>query len=453
MRFAQLGLRMAVGVLVLLPCVALCKGERELVTVLAAKMRHALLARGTSPDLPPNIRLTNPNAQSAQAESTWPPIDAELQRLLTEAAQETADLERENADLASQVKEMRVAQIRMIDELTERDAVRASASRPFGDLAIDLLQPVGEAAAPYQMDVYTADWCLLCQRAKERDGDGDGRIHLRWVESRPPQGVPVRYPAYYWRDGKGEYRYAIGVRTLDQLVDMIERNDPPETRLLAASGPAGSIRTGGRIRAAFDVWRNHLGEGTTIKFRGDRTGPQKMSVTKLMHGELWTVEQVTGKFGHVSVSTTSDRVPVQSLGFSYHLTDKRRFSIDLDAVDIALPESHQEPSAAVGAACGIDPITISMTLLQIGSALYQMLNPQVDLGLGGTIEAAATLSGDTIVCQFTDGPSIHVAAWFKFDLEVQAVEVTESKVLVRFKPQPQNWIRIDSREFAVDDSW
>jgi hypothetical protein len=179
-----------------------------------------------------------------------------------------------------------------------------------------------------------------------------------------------------------------------------------------------------------------------------------MSVTKLLAGQPWTPLMVAGKFGHVDLSTTSNRLPVKELGFTYKTLDDGKFSIDLDAVVVDVlkqkPVSHGYGDA--GAYGVVDPISIGFYVYSFASALYQILNPQIDVGLGGCVSCTARMAdAEKLTIEFIECPSIHVAVWFKFDLEVQRVTVTTTNVRVDFKPQPQNWIRIDSRDFAVED--
>jgi hypothetical protein len=210
------------------------------------------------------------------------------------------------------------------------------------------------------------------------------------------------------------------------------------------------------------AWTEHIGQDASVSFRWDRTGLQSLSVTRLMHGELWTPAMVAGKFGHVSLATTSTKLPngIQELGFTYRTLDNGRFSLDLDPITVMLPASVPHASRSFvdgidgknGSYGVIDPLSIGWSIYSIGSALYQLLTPQIDVGLGGTVEFTAAMNGpDKLVLQFRECPSIHVAAWFRFDLDVQQVDLSPGNVRVTFKPQPQNWLRIQSRDFPVND--
>lgn len=390
------------------------------------------------------------------------------------AAMSPAEIEaassRANAAVAVSIARVHVAQSRRpaLPNDFERPSPR---SRQFGDLQLMLQSPPSASDSPsgaYDVTVYTAPWCGPCESAKRRDGTGNDRIRLTWVQQAPPSGISESYPTYCWRDRAGSLRYVQGARTLDRLQSVIERNDPPQHQpsQIAASAVGGSLRTGGRIRQMLSTWSDRLGPDAKLSLRIDRNGLQLLSVTKLMHGQPWTATQVCGTFGHVSLSTTSTRLPggLQELGFTYRGLDSGRFSCDLDPLVVSLPGDTPATSSDgrhgidgrhddIRKAVGIDPVTVGLTIAQLASALYQILNPQIDIGLGGALALDAELDGpDKLIISFSDCPSIHVAAWFRFDLEVQRVEISPNNVHVAFKPQPRNWIRVDSRDFPVDDN-
>lgn len=113
------------------------------------------------------------------------------------------------------------------DGVPGRDLVRTT------DIAVQT-RPVASVLrrAPYEVTVYTQDWCLPCRDMKQRDGNGNADIRLTWVESKPPAGVPEVYPALCWRDRNGRLRYVNGALPLSLLQAIIERNDPPPREVL-----------------------------------------------------------------------------------------------------------------------------------------------------------------------------------------------------------------------------
>lgn len=400
---------------------------------------------------------------------------------VTSPAQMEAASSRASATVAVSIARVHVAQSRRpeLPNDFERPSPRI---RQFGDLQLMLQSSPSASDSPsgvYDVTVYTAAWCGPCESAKRRDGTGNVRIRLTWVQQAPPSGIPESYPTYCWRDRTGSLRYVQGARTLDRLLTVIERNDPPEHQpsQIAASAVGGSLKTSGRIRQMLSTWSDRLGSDAKLSLRIDRNGLQSLSVTRLLHGQPWTATQVCGTFGHVSISTTSTRLPggLQELGFTYRVLDSGRFSLDADPLVVTLPIETNEtspnllarlamgedsdsstflgPQPSTLRPSGIDPVTVGLTIAQLASALYQILNPQIDIGLGGALALDAELDGpDKLIISFTDCPSIHVAAWFRFDLEVQRIEISPGNVHVAFKPQPRNWIHVDSRDFPVDDN-
>jgi len=108
------------------------------------------------------------------------------------------------------------------DGVPERDLVQEPAINDAGPLRL----------SPYEVTVYTASWCVPCQEMKRRDGEGNADIHLTWIESRPPAGVPEVYPSLCWRDRDNLLRYVHGQIQLNVLLAIIERNNPPERKPL-----------------------------------------------------------------------------------------------------------------------------------------------------------------------------------------------------------------------------
>ncbi len=385
------------------------------------------------------------------------------------------------ADLADQWKELRTARANRIaaeaelaklrlgaGESERRDAAtdgnaseHVLAKQPDGVMTrppvLSLSKPV-QGVDRYEVtlftgeDVYGAGWCKNCPKAEAKFCPGGGRLLV--TKSTAVADGPQIYPAFRFRDAAGRSRYPARAngeyrqpKDADDLLDIVERNYG--TAPAATTGSAGSMKTHGQIRAFMQAWRDKLGDGAEVRGRIDKTGDQRLSVTRLIHGEPWTKKQVCGKFGRVELSTTAN-LPLKAIGFTYRLEDDDRFTFDIDPLTFGLPS---QGYGANGEAVGMDPITIGLSIIQIANALYQILNPQIDCILPGTMSFVAKVEGETLTIKFDDGPSIHVSAWLQFDLGIKQVTITPTNVHVGFdtEAQKRNWIRIDSRDFQVDD--
>ena len=490
-KIAAIAIMIVAVLMLLLPILCHAAGERELVTVLAAKVRHGIIQRGLTPDAPANIRLNNlenPGRTGtadrtevksldtiAKAVSAVPDLVRELSQKthdLAVALAEEAETERENKRLKQELAESQ-AKATALEESQQpppsaAEVVGATPLIPVPEVpSLQIFTPVGAAAVQeevYWLTVLSQESCPPCKTLWADVGEvyriGSTTVHFEWIDVvKEPQRVPAKYRGWSFTTPLVTFESATGPRFIPwptnraHILSMLRKWKAIRAIPVASTAVGGSFRTGGRIRRLLNGYSSSLGQAAVSKLRVDRTGLQTLSVTKLMHGQPWTPLMAAGKFGHVAVSTTSTRLAggLQDLGFTYKILDDGRFAIDADAITVMLP--NQKPSQAVGGeACGIDPITIGWTIVSLGNALYQMLNPQVDVGLGGTVEMSISMDGpDKMILVFSECPSIHIAAWFHFDLDVQRVEITPTNVHVAFKPQPQNWIRIDSRDFSVSD--
>lgn len=471
---AKLMLGFIVAGLVLLSALTcFAAGERELVAVVAARVRAAKQANPDVPDEPPAIdnRLLN---GSVSAEAAIPsPTRDELESIAKERDQATAravELEAALNRSLLQINDLKKPPQKS-GHPSQDDAPQDAVGGGHSLFQMTLTSPVGDSAAavqPHLVIVATASWCGPCHSQEMRNGHGNGRVRCIYVDvekPRPPE-VPERWwgsilrsvgggiPLTTWLDGRGVVSGVVNSAiTNDQIADMIEDDRFPPTRGASSVAPTamgGSVRTGGMVRHMLNQFGSQLGVGESVTLRIDKSGRQQID---LMKSQAWTVEMVCGKFGHVEVSTTSKRPPVQQLGITYRTLSNGQFSLDFDPLVVTLPNKSPQATGASGTqAYGIDPITIGWTIYSVGSAIYEILNPHADLSIPGTMEFTAKLeSADKLVITFKDTPGIHVSAWFQFNLQVQRVEITPTNARIVFLPQPQNWIRIDSRDVAIND--
>jgi hypothetical protein len=242
---------------------------------------------------------------------------------------------------------------------------------------------------------------------------------------------------------------------------MTRREDRQERRKNAANdephGSAGSIPAREQIESAIAWVARYVGENVPMTARWDRTGGQTFP---LVGGDpkTWTTLNLLGQYGRFQFS--ADR-PIGTLidaaGVSYLVAaDGRSVSIDPEPIKISLPENwlntaSASSGAAVGDAhpAGIDPLSLGLSIFSILRAIWGILHPTLDLMLGGNVAATAVLSNGELTITFSQCPSIRLIAYWTFELGVQSITLSPSHAHVEFVPQPENWIKVKSRDFEV----
>ena len=135
--------------------------------------------------------------------------------------------------------------------------------------------------------------------------------------------------------------------------------------------------------------------------------------------------------------------------------DERRLGFPGDVITSSLPVANQIVEASLierrAAPAGFGP----MALLSIAStikAIAELLNPHVDLTLGGTVSATFLLDDvkDEFTVTFKDCPGIKIVEWFTFDLKAKRLTVfpVSNPSTVRIELDGSRWIK--SRDLRID---
>ncbi len=309
---------------------------------------------------------------------------------------------------------------------------------------------VSSAVMPYETTTYVSGWCGPCYSMQANNGSGDTRVSCRYVdaESEPvPRDVAkimqelkrkdqANIPLTTWIDGKGCLRWWVGPLSLDQLVAKIElpSNDPPTDQgdFNVATSPntsAGVIHGKEVIQNLLGKWRHHIGSGT-VTFSWSRNGSQTLPMLRLKE---WTARSIYGSNGSFNLNVTgaNEALPVTAGVIDYRIDSlgklRLRGETEIDASILGITSDKPQ---AVGSA---QPVGISPMLILSGlSMLWQLLNPQMDVILPGEIAATATMVGDSLVFTFKDAPSVKIVMLFSFNLRVESVAISESKVVAKF---------------------
>ena len=334
-------------------------------------------------------------------------------------------------------------------EVAVAEAVVHVAQKSRPELPDDFAaSPTGSAvSAKYAVTVYTAAWCGPCHSMKNQVGDGNDRIALAWIEQKPPAGIPEVYPTLAWADATGTLRYVQGVTSLDRLLVVIERNNPPheaksgrgsatpgaetaDSRATDGDRVAGVFHWREAIRSALARWRDVVGDGTA-SLTWTRNGSQTLPLLRLTD---WTPRAIYGSSGAVQFIVTGapHSLPVTDALIDYRLVgDKLRLRGET-SVDAGLFGINTSGTQAVGSSGQVAGFIDPISLLSIASLVWQVLHPVADLTLPGQVSASATMSGDTLLVTFTDAPSARLAVLFTLNLRVESVSISETKVVLHF---------------------
>lgn len=338
--------------------------------------------------------------------------------------------------------------------------VFAESAKP---LAVESSLPIsisfGDApvASVYDVTYHTADWCGPCREVQSpRVKAGHPQLRIVTTTEKPPAIQDNKYwggtrdamlPYFQWTDSTGKARCHEGLTTLNNLVAVIERNNPPSLTVGGKQSvtSAGVIHGRERIIAALDFIRSRVGEGVPMRFEWDRTGAQALP---LLHGAAWTPLAIYGKSGEFRLSATGAiNLPVADASLGYRITTDGKLRLRGETeIDASVLDWTKGDVASAGGskAVGVDPMTI-LTVVSVLNGIWQALHPTADLTLGGNVSCEAVLHGDNLAIRFSQAPSVRVVAWFTFNLGVESVDVSAERVRVGFSGS--RWVK--ERTFEV----
>ncbi len=459
-RFSLTMLFVAAILLLLLPLFA--RGaEVERVRVAAAKTRAALTVQAVLPDTPPNVVLPNapkPSPRGMSLEITGEPV-AEVDTA------EKLDLSLHTTSDCSPCETMKRAVMqdaRLNVTLAPLNQVPRGVpltTFPFITFRDDANQ------LRYNGTVRTADEVV---RLIERTRAGRMTRRLTAVElktfargySGPPVGVfgmTVRQHLLSATHGFADEQLTglneselLAVHAghhhgqilpSEQTVAVGSRRDRLEPS--APSAPAGAIQGREQIAAGLAWWRSHVGAGS-VSVEWTRNGAQLLP---LLRRGTWTPQAIygtSGTFAFTLTGATTNALPVDQASLDYRLADGKlrlrgETSIDARLIGIDTTGPH-----AVGEA---QPMSLvdPMTILSVASMVWGLLHPQADLTLPGAMSATAVMRGEELVVTFRDAPSLRLVMLFTFQLRVESIAISETKVVLSFSGS--RWIK--SRSFEV----
>lgn len=470
-------------------------GERETIDILAARARAGAAKHGKGLDQPPTIKNHNlrgglpenpleqeppvreaPILQDVLATPPLPPdespalkaqvaiLQAQVEKLQqAPPPDDTETLRLQVANLQEQVEKLSTPPLQVFHALAVQDSGEMAEELVTLDYKLSLSAPAN-AAGPDQYhgviftdeDEQGAGWCLKCVAAVKKFVPGGGRLTVVKSTAKAP-GIQ-EYPAFRWQDGRGVWQqptdqtrtHYLQPKSLDEFLAWIQSTGPQQPQP-AASGYGGAFNGQDLVRQAMAGWKQTLGDAASLGLKIDKSGNQTLNVNRLIKGNPWTPLDVMGRFGHIGISTSSKRYPLQEIGMTYRTHENYRWTIDADPFDITLPQESPKRTAAGEAYGFLEPISIGYTIYTIGSALYKILNPEVTLGLPGTLDLTIKLQDEKFTVDFATQPSVRVDAWLLFDLDVKRIEIVPTNAHITFDPKRQvrNWIKVESRDIAI----
>ena len=310
---------------------------------------------------------------------------------------------------------------------------------------------------------YNKGWCTHCPEYRAIYGEGDNRIRMEYSDEVPPDGIE-HYPALRFTGADGKLRFPADKRghywipeTLDQLADIVERNGPEKpAHAIASSGFGGVLHARGHIAQAQAWWIQNVGstkaDGSPVKvsFAWRRTGGQMFP---LLHQQpkQWSCKNIMGTLGEFEFDAPGSKLPITPILIGYRCIGSQfslRGEISIPQAQLGFP-GDAVPNATYGAQpAGFSPMTI-LTIVQVIQGISSLLNPTVDLTLGGQVSADIWFDDkkQCFVVEFHDLPGIKIVAWWQFDLKVKSLTVSTTNVHIEVDGSRI----IKSRDIAVQE--
>ena len=319
---------------------------------------------------------------------------------------------------------------------------RGESSRPADNpggaspLAARLSFPAAAAASrdlPV-ITVHSARWCLPCAAMLRDIGEGNNEMAIRWtaepiptaiVEAEQRQGRVAMLPCSVWIGSNGNTQYLIGRHTLAQLQSSYEQTQPALT--MSGEAPVGTLNG---INLAGLLDRVRASGVTSARTHWHRDAPASLVV-----GQPWTLLDVIGSSGSLSVEVEGPSWPVKAASFAYRFNGE---SVTIDAGPVSIP------LRAVGASDDRvtgDPLTIAFGAISLIRMLLPLLSPTISVDLPRDLEITLVSQPDSLHVAFTDGPAVSIRSLITLRRKLTGVSITPRSVVAEFD-QSRWWKRI-----------
>jgi hypothetical protein len=142
----------------------------------------------------------------------------------------------------------------------------------------------------------------------------------------------------------------------------------------------------------------------------------------LIVGQKWTIQQVSGLSGHISLDVDGVSWPITSAACAYRWNGDS-FTFDPDPITLRL---------VTGEAATGDPVTIIMSAISLARFLIPLLSPTLSIDLGRDITATMRTTPAGIHIAFTDGPALSIRSLITFKRKLTGLEITPAHVVAEF---------------------
>jgi hypothetical protein len=263
-------------------------------------------------------------------------------------------------------------------------------------------------------------------------GNGSDAMTLRWthdaipaaiVEAEMRAGRVAAIPCATWIGANGSTQYLIGRHTLAQLQSSYDQTQPE----VAGEAPVGAL-SGINLAGLLD--RVRASGVTQAKARWRRDAPASLVV-----GEPWTLGDVIGASGSLSVEVEGPVWPLKAASFGYRFNGE---AITLDAGPVTIPV---RAVGASGDRVTGDPLSIAFGAISLIRMLLPLLSPTISIDLPRDLDVTLTSQSDSIHVGFADGPAVSIRSLITLRRKLTGVSITSRAVVAEFD-ESRWWKRI-----------
>jgi hypothetical protein len=265
-------------------------------------------------------------------------------------------------------------------------------------------------------------------------GNGSDAMTLRWTHDAIPQAIVeaeqragrvAAIPCATWIGANGSTQYLIGRHTLAQLQSSYDQTQPEVT--MTGEPPTGSLNG---INLAGLLERVRASGVTSAKARWRRDAPASLVV-----GQPWTLGDVIGTSGSLSVEIEGPSWPLKAASFDYRFNGE---AITLDAGPVTIPV---RAVGASGDRVTGDPLTIAFGAISLIRMLLPLLSPTISVDLPRDLDITLVAQPDSIHVGFADGPAVSIRSLITLRRKLTGVSITPRAVVAEFD-QSRWWKRI-----------
>ena len=315
---------------------------------------------------------------------------------------------------------------------SSRPAVSPGGASP---LAARLSFPAVASAAARDrptITVHSATWCLPCAAMKRDTGNGSDAMALRWthdpipaaiIEAEQRAGRMAAIPCATWIGANGSTQYLIGRHTIAQLQSSYDQTQPE----VVGEAPVGSLSG---INRAGLLDRVRASGVTSAKTHWRRDAPASLVV-----GQPWTLGDVIGTSGSLSVEVEGPSWPLKAASFDYRFNGE---AITIDAGPVVIPV---RAVGASGDRVTGDPLTIAFGAISLLRMLVPLLSPTISIDLPRDLDVTLTSQSDSIHVGFADGPAVSIRSLITLRRKLTGVSITPRAVVAEFD-ESRWWKRI-----------